>query len=160
MKREARRKLISRSQLRATLGRQRARGRCIVFTSGCFDLLHIGHLRSLEQARSLGDVLVVGVNRDRRVRELKGRGRPLVSERQRAELLAGLECVDHVVLFGEDTAGPLIRALQPQIVCKGGEYRGQPVPERAVIESIGGRFVLLRQVPGSRSSLLVKRLSS
>ena len=88
------------------------------------------------------------------------RGRPLVSERQRAELLAGLECVDHVVLFGEDTAGPLIRALQPQIVCKGGEYRGQPVPERAVIESIGGRFVLLRQVPGSRSSLLVRRLSS
>ncbi len=157
---EARRKLISRSQLRATLGRQRARGRCIVFTSGCFDLLHIGHLRSLEQARSLGDVLVVGVNRDRRVRELKGRGRPLVSERQRAELLAGLECVDHVVLFGEDTAGPLIRALQPQIVCKGGEYRGQPVPERAVIESIGGRFVLLRQVPGSRSSLLARRLSS
>ena len=155
----ARRKLTSRSRLGAALARQRRRGRCIVFTSGCFDLLHIGHLRALEQARSLGDILVVGVNRDRRVRELKGRGRPLVPERQRGEMIAGLECVDHVVLFGEDTAAPLIRSLRPDIVCKGGEYRGQPVSERTVIEAQGGRFVLLRQIPGSRSSLLARRLS-
>ncbi len=154
---QARRKISSRKALRSKLARPQARGERIVFTSGCFDLLHIGHLRSLEQARHLGDVLVVGVNRDRRVRELKGQGRPLGPEAQRAELLAGLECVDHVVLFGEDTAGSLIRALKPDIVCKGGEYRGAPVPEQEVINDLGGRFVLLRQVPRVRSSSLIKR---
>ncbi len=154
---QARRKISSRKALRSKLARRQARGERIVFTSGCFDLLHIGHLRSMEQARRLGDVLVVGVNRDRRVRQLKGRGRPLLPEAQRAELLAGLECVDHVVLFGEDTAGPLIRALKPDIVCKGGEYRGARVPEQEVLEALGGRFVLLRQVPGVRSSSLIRR---
>ena len=111
----------------------------------------------MEQARRLGDVLVVGVNRDKRVRELKGRSRPVVPEAQRAELLAGLECVDYVVLFGEDTATSLIHALKPDIVCKGGEYRAKRVPEQGAIESLGGRFVLLRQVPRVRSSSLIKR---
>jgi D-beta-D-heptose 7-phosphate kinase/D-beta-D-heptose 1-phosphate adenosyltransferase len=157
MKNRAQQKISSRTALRSQLARRQARGERIVFTSGCFDVLHIGHLRSMEQARSLGDVLVVGVNRDRRVRELKGRSRPAVPERQRAELLAGFECVDHVVLFGEDTPVPLIRALKPDIVCKGGEYRGAYVPEKETIESLGGRFVLLRQVPGVRSSSLIKR---
>jgi D-beta-D-heptose 7-phosphate kinase/D-beta-D-heptose 1-phosphate adenosyltransferase len=131
----------------------------VVFTNGCFDLLHVGHLRSLEQARQLGDVLVVGVNRDRRVRELKGRGRPVVSERRRAELVAGLSCVDYVVLFGEESGAPLIRALRPDVVCKGGEYRGERTPEQREVESLGGRFVLLRQVPGVRSSLLLNARS-
>lgn len=157
MKRRTRQKISSRKALRPDLERRQARGERIVFTSGCFDVLHVGHLRSMEQARSLGDVLVVGVNRDRRVRELKGPARPLVPERQRAELLAGLECVDHVVLFGEDTAATLIRTLRPDIVCKGSEYRGAPVPEQAVIEALGGRFVLLRQIPGVRSSSLLER---
>jgi D-beta-D-heptose 7-phosphate kinase/D-beta-D-heptose 1-phosphate adenosyltransferase len=154
----AKRKISGRGKLAAHLARKRSRGERIVFTSGCYDLLHIGHLRGFEQARSLGDVLVVGVNRDRRVRELKGRGRPIVSERQRAELIAGFECVDHVVLFGEDTAAPLIRSLRPDIVCKGGEYRGWRPAEQEAIESLGGEFVLLRQVPGIRSSALIKRL--
>jgi cytidyltransferase-like protein len=108
MKNRAQQKISSRKALRSKLVRRQARGERIVFTSGCFDVLHIGHLRSVEEARSLGDVLVVGVNRDRRVRELKGRSRPVVPERQRAELLAGFACVDHVVLFGEDTPAPLI----------------------------------------------------
>jgi len=154
----AKRKISGRRELAPRLERKRSRGERIVFTSGCYDLLHIGHLRGFEQARSLGDVLVVGVNRDRRVRELKGRGRPIVSERQRAELVAGFECVDHVVLFGEDTAAPLIRSLRPDIVCKGGEYRGGRPAEQEAIESLGGEFVLLRQVPGNRSSALIKRL--
>jgi len=132
----------------------------VVFTNGCFDLLHVGHVRSLEQAAALGDLLVVGVNRDRRVRELKGRGRPVVPERQRAELVAALACVDCVVLFGEADAVPLIRALRPDVVCKGGEYRGQPVPEREAVEALGGRFVYLRQIPGSRSTLLLERARS
>jgi D-beta-D-heptose 7-phosphate kinase/D-beta-D-heptose 1-phosphate adenosyltransferase len=129
----------------------------VVFTNGCFDLLHVGHVRSLEQAARLGDVLVVGVNRDRRVRELKGAGRPVVSERQRAEVVAGLDCVDHVVLFGEATPLGLIRALRPDVVCKGAEYRRLPVPERELVESLGGRFVFLRRIPGVRSTLLLDR---
>jgi D-beta-D-heptose 7-phosphate kinase/D-beta-D-heptose 1-phosphate adenosyltransferase len=129
-----------------------------VFTNGCFDLLHVGHLRSLEQARELGDLLVVGVNRDRRVRELKGRGRPLVPARQRAELVAGFTCVDYVALFGEDTPVQLIRALRPDVVAKGGDYRSADAPEKEVIESLGGRFVYLRQIPGVRTTLLIEKL--
>ena len=151
--------LTRRKAIRA-VSTARARGERVVFTNGCFDLLHVGHLRSLEQARQQGDLLVVGVNRDRRVRELKGPGRPLVSERQRAELVAGLTCVDWVALFGEATPIPLIRALQPDIVCKGGEYREGGTPERELIESMGGRFVLLRQIPGVRSSRLIERARS
>ncbi len=129
----------------------------MVCTSGCFDLLHVGHLRALEEAAALGDILVVGLNRDRRVRELKGLGRPVQPEAQRAELVAGLACVDCVVLFGEDTPVELIRALEPDVVCKGGEYRGARPPEQELIESLGGEFVLLRQTPRVRSSLLVRR---
>ncbi len=153
----ARDKLIGRRALAAHLQGLRRRGEKIVFTSGCFDLLHVGHLRGFEQARALGDRLVVGVNRDRRVRELKGRGRPLIAERQRAELIGGLGCVDWVVLFGEQTAAPLIRALRPDVVCQGGDWDGPPTPEQVMIESLGGRFTLLRQTPGVRSSLLIAR---
>ncbi len=153
----ARDKIRSRRALRAFLIRQRRSGRRVVFTSGCFDLLHVGHLRALEEAAALGDILVVGLNRDRRVRELKGLGRPVQPEAQRAELIAGLACVDCVVLFGEDTPVELIRALEPDVVCKGGEYRGTRPPEQELIESLGGEFVLLRQTPRVRSSLLVQR---
>ena len=153
----ARRKISSRKKLSTSLAESRKRGERIVFTSGCYDVLHIGHLRSFEQARSLGDVLVVGVNRDRRVTELKGRGRPLVPDRQRAELVAGLACVDHVVLFGENDASALIRALEPDVVCKGGEYRSSRPPEQEAIEGLGGRFVLLRQIPGARTSELIRK---
>ena len=129
-------------------------------TSGCYDLLHVGHLRSFEAARALGDVLVVGINRDQRVRELKGRGRPIVPERQRAELVAGLAVVDYVVLFSEDNAGPLIQRIRPDIYCKGGEYRGRRIPEQDAIEKVGGRFRHLRQIRGVRSSRLIQRARS
>ena len=153
----ARDKILGRRALKALVARRRRRGERIVFTSGCFDLLHVGHLRGFEQARSFGDRLVVGLNRDRRVRQLKGPRRPVVPERQRAELLAALECVDWVVLFGEDTAAALIRALHPDVVCKGGDWRGPATPEQEAIESLGGRFELLRETPGVRSSLLIER---
>jgi D-beta-D-heptose 7-phosphate kinase/D-beta-D-heptose 1-phosphate adenosyltransferase len=150
-------KIQGRRVLQQRLEWERRRGRRIVFTNGCFDWLHVGHLRSLEEARTLGDVLVVGVNRDRRVRDLKGPGRPLVPARQRAELVAGLACVDYVVLFGEDTPVPVIRALRPDVVAKGGEYRGAGPPEKRVIEALGGRFICLRQVAGVRSTQLLDR---
>jgi D-beta-D-heptose 7-phosphate kinase/D-beta-D-heptose 1-phosphate adenosyltransferase len=158
-RRSAREKVRGRRALERVLQRTRRAGKRIVFTNGCFDLLHVGHVRALEAARRLGDVLVVGVNRDARVRELKGVGRPVTPERQRAEMVAALECVDYVVLFGEDTACALIRQLRPHVAAKGGEYRGTEPPEKGVVESIGGRFVYLRQVPGSRSSLVLDRIA-
>jgi D-beta-D-heptose 7-phosphate kinase/D-beta-D-heptose 1-phosphate adenosyltransferase len=156
----ARTKVLGRSELAARLARERARGRRIVFTNGCFDLLHVGHVRAFEEARAQGDLLVVGVNRDRRVRELKGPGRPLVPERQRAEIVAALACVDYVVLFAEDTPVSLIRRLRPHVVAKGGDYRGKRPPEQIAVERQGGRFHLLRQTPGVRSSVLIGRARS
>jgi rfaE bifunctional protein nucleotidyltransferase chain/domain len=153
----ARDKILSQRAARDLLRRARSRGKRSVFTSGCYDLLHIGHLRSFEEARAQGDLLIVGVNRDARVRQLKGPGRPLVRERQRAELVAGLEAVDHVVLFAEDDASALIRRLRPAVVCKGGEYRDQRIPEQVATEEVGGRFHLLRQTPGIRTSRLLAR---
>ncbi len=156
---KARDKILSRQKLRPVLARAQARGKRIVFTNGCFDLLHVGHLRSFEQARSHGDVLVVGVNRDRRVRELKGPARPIIPEAQRAEMVAGFGVVDYVVLFSEDTPSALIRALRPDVICKGSEYRGQPTEERRTIEALGGRCVFLRQTPGVRTSRILAKLA-
>jgi len=155
----ARDKILSRQKLRPLLARAQSRGRRVVFTNGCFDLLHVGHLRSFEQARGHGDLLVVGVNRDRRVRELKGASRPIIPESQRAEMVAGFAAVDYVVLFSEDTPSELIRALRPDIVCKGSEYRGQPTEERRTIEELGGRCVFLRQTPGIRTSRILEKLA-
>jgi len=157
MRARARDRVLSRRALRQRLERER-RGKRVVFTNGCYELLHIGHLRSLEEARSLGDLLVVGVNRDRRARELKGADRPFVPERQRAEMVAALDPVDYVVLFDEDTPTALIRALRPDVVCKGGDYRGRRPPEQELIESLGGRFKLLRQTPGVRTTLILDRI--
>jgi len=155
----ARARILGRRELARHVARLRRAGKRVVFTSGCYDLLHVGHVRSFEAARALGDVLIVGVNRDRRVRELKGPGRPVVGERQRAELIAALACVDAVALFGEDSAAPLIRALRPDVVCKGGEYRGARIPEQEAIESLGGEFVHLRQIPGVRTTRILERAS-
>jgi len=156
-RRRARDRVVSRRELVAHLARERRSGRKIVFTSGCYDLLHVGHVRSLEEAAALGDVLVVGVNRDRRVRELKGPGRPVTPERQRAEMVASLAPVDWVVLFSESDASPLIRALRPDVACKGGEYRGARTPEEEAIVELGGRFASLRKTPGVRTSHLLDR---
>ena len=154
----ARDKIRTRAELRRILARERRRGRRIVLTNGLFDLFHVGHLRGLEQARALGDVLVVAVNRDRRARELKGPSRPIIPERQRAEVVAGLACVDYVVLFGEDTPAALVRALEPDVVAKGSEYRGTDPPEKRTVEAQGGHFVFLRQIPGVRSTLVLDRI--
>lgn len=135
--------------------------RIVVWTNGCFDLLHIGHLRSLKQARGLGDVLVVGVNSDESVRALKGTGRPFTPIAQRTELLAGLETVDHIVVFDELTpTGPLLR-LRPNIHSKGAEYASKhkrPLPEEDAVESFGGRIVFLDTVAGISSTKLMEEI--
>jgi D-beta-D-heptose 7-phosphate kinase/D-beta-D-heptose 1-phosphate adenosyltransferase len=153
----ARERILSRVAARTAVRAAQRRGERVVFTNGCFDLLHVGHVRSLEQAKSLGDRLVVGVNRDASVRRLKGRARPVVGERQRAELLAALACVDWVVLFGEPTPLALIRALRPDVLAKGGDWRRGEIVGSEDVQSWGGRVERLRVVPGIRSTILVER---
>ena len=143
--------------LRTRLAGRRARGEQIVLTNGVFDLLHVGHLRSLRAARGLGDVLVVGVNRDISVRGLKP-GRPLVPEDERAELVAALEPVDYAVLFGERTADALIRAVKPDVYVKGGDYTPDTLPERASVAEAGARLVLVPLLPEHSTTLLIARL--
>ena len=117
--------------------RLRAAGRRIVLANGCFDLLHVGHIRYLEEARKLGDVLFVGINGDGAVARLKGAGRPLMPASERVELLSALRAVDHVVVFDDDTADALIRALKPDVHAKGTDYTADSVPERATAKAVG-----------------------
>ena len=134
-------KIFEREHLLAVVEGLKREGKKVVFTNGCFDLLHVGHIRYLRAARELGDVLVVGLNTDDSVRRLKGDGRPLISELQRAELLAAMEAVDFVVLFSEDTPHRLIDALRPDVYVKGGDYSAETLPETPLVESYGGRVV-------------------
>jgi len=154
----ARSKLVSRDEAARLAARSRRRGERVVFTNGCFDLLHVGHVRSLEQARSLGDRLLVGVNTDASVRRLKGEAHPVVPGRQRAEVLAALACVDWVVPFRETTPAALIRAVQPDVLAKGGDWALDEIVGRDDVEGWGGRVVRLREVPGVRSSAILAKL--
>ncbi|MGH9338317.1 MAG: adenylyltransferase/cytidyltransferase family protein [Acidobacteriota bacterium] len=118
-------------------------GKTVVFANGCFDLLHVGHIRYLQAARALGDILVVGLNGDESVRSLKGEGRPLMAERERAEILSALSCVDYVLIFDNTTADPVLRNLQPDIHAKGTDYTAQSVPERDTVLAYGGRIAIV-----------------
>lgn len=120
----------------------RAAGRRVVLANGCFDLLHVGHVRYLEDARALGDLLIVGVNGDDAVRRLKGPGRPLMPAVERAEMLAALRAVDHVVVFEDDTADRLVALLRPAVHAKGTDYTAESVPERASVHAAGGRVAI------------------
>jgi len=130
--------MIPRAEISALGGQLRGDGRRIVFANGCFDLLHVGHIRYLQGAKEQGDVLVVGVNSDRTVRELKGEGRPLLSAEARAELIAALESVDYVLIFDDSTAAGVLQDLRPHVHCKGTDYSEETVPERDVMKSLGG----------------------
>jgi rfaE bifunctional protein nucleotidyltransferase chain/domain len=145
-------------EARRALAGWRAAGDTIVFTNGVFDLLHRGHAESLEEARALGDRLVVGVNSDASVRRLKGPLRPIVSQDDRAYLLAALACVDLVLLFEEDTPERLIREVSPQVLVKGGDYALEEIVGRAYVESLGGRVERIRLREGESTSALVARI--
>jgi D-beta-D-heptose 7-phosphate kinase/D-beta-D-heptose 1-phosphate adenosyltransferase len=139
-------------------GREKRNGRCIVFTNGCFDLLHPGHIGSLEQARALGDALIVGLNSDASVRQLKGAGRPVLPERERAEILAALECVDAVVIFDELTPREVIARLLPDILVKGGDWPGDQIVGREEVEAAGGRVVSIPVVPGYSTTEILQKI--
>lgn len=133
-------------------------GKTLVFTNGHFDLLHIGHLDYLAKARALGDALFVGLNGDDSTRRLKGEGRPIVPAAQRARLLAGLDAVSAVIVFDEDTADNLLRALRPEIYAKGGDYAEKVLPERASVDDYGGRIELIEYLPGHSTTELINKI--
>jgi D-beta-D-heptose 7-phosphate kinase/D-beta-D-heptose 1-phosphate adenosyltransferase len=136
----------------------RRQGRKVVFTNGCFDLLHPGHVALLEAARREGDVLVVGLNADASVRQLKGPGRPLVSEAERAETLRALEAVDRVIVYDEVTPGKVIEALVPDVLVKGSDWAEDKIVGRETVVGAGGRVVRVELVPGRSTTALLKRI--
>jgi D-beta-D-heptose 7-phosphate kinase/D-beta-D-heptose 1-phosphate adenosyltransferase len=151
-------KVVDRDGLRLILEQKRAEGKRIVFTNGCFDILHIGHLRLLRHARSLGDLLVLGLNTDASVQMGKGADRPVFPEEERAEMVASLDCVDHVTLFDEETPATLIGIVRPDVLVKGADYEGELVVGRDLVESYGGEVVLTPIVQGISTSRIIGRI--
>jgi len=151
-------KVLSLEELLPIRERFKAEGKTLVLTNGHFDLLHVGHVRCLQQAKRLGDVLVVGLNSDASTRALKGAGRPLVPQEERAEVLAALECVDFVVIFEERTAERLVAALKPEVYVKGGDWTLENLPEAKAVAECGGRVEILPQVPGRSTTEIIKTI--
>ena len=148
-------KIFNRNELATVLQQLKSEGNVVVTTNGCFDVLHLGHLRYLQAARQLGDLLVVAINSDASVRELKGENRPLIPEDERAEMLAGLECVDYVVIFPELTPIELLSELKPNIHVKGGDYKLEQLVEREIVEANGGKIIVGLNVPGKSTTNLI-----
>ncbi|NOT28174.1 MAG: adenylyltransferase/cytidyltransferase family protein [Acidobacteria bacterium] len=135
--------MLTRDALAERVSADRASGLSVAFANGCFDLLHVGHVRYLESAAAEGDRLIVAINDDESVRRLKGESRPILAAEHRAELVAALRCVDYVVVFPEPTVGPLLEALKPDVHCKGTDYSVETVPEREVVRAYGGRIAIV-----------------
>lgn len=155
---ESTRKIIDRDELATRVAHWRATGKRIVFTNGCFDLLHAGHLSLLHQAAQFGDILILGVNSDASIQRLKGPERPLIPERERAAMLAALTCVDAVTIFTEDTPLEIMRSIQPDVLVKGGDYSIDQVVGRDLVESRGGRIELIPLLPGKSTTALIDRI--
>ena len=135
--------ILTEEQLTSALAHERKQGRTIAFANGCFDVLHVGHIRYLQDAAKEADVLVVGVNGDDSVRQLKGAGRPVMNERERAEIIAAIDGVKYVTIFSDDSPARLLGALKPDVQCKGTDYTADSVPERDVVRSYGGRVAIV-----------------
>ena len=151
-------KVVPLALLARTVREERAAGRTVALANGLFDLLHVGHLRYLEGARAQADLLVVAINTDVSARALKGEGRPVVPEGERAELVAGLACVDFVTLFSESTVEPLLRTLRPDVHCKGTDYSAETVPEREVARELGVRVAIVGDPKDHATSDLLARV--
>lgn len=151
-------KVVSLEEMHPLRERLASLGKKVVMTNGCFDLLHVGHVRSLKEAKKQGDFLIVGLNDDQSTRHIKGPGRPFMVQEDRAELLAALECVDYVVIFTETTAERLVRVLKPDTYVKGGDYRVEELPEAKVVAEYGGEVYLTPVTPGRSTSDLVSAI--
>jgi rfaE bifunctional protein nucleotidyltransferase chain/domain len=155
---EAAARILDRNRLIARVAIARKNGARIVLANGCFDILHVGHVRYLEGAGALGDLLVVAINSDEQVRVLKGEGRPLVPERERAEIIASLRAVDFVTIFSEPNVETLLRAIRPDIHAKGTDYTVDSVPERDVVRSYGGRVMIVGDPKDHSTSEMISQL--
>ena len=153
-------KILSPDQLLGVRQALRAAGKSLVFTNGVFDLLHVGHVRYLAEARALGDVLLVAINSDRTVRELKGEGRPLTNESERAEILAALRQVDYVTIFDDISPRSLISELLPDVLVKGGDYNLDEIHGREEVEAAGGRVVSLPFIEGASTSAIIEKMKN
>ena len=151
-------RILDRNRLIARVAIARKHGARIVFANGCFDILHVGHVRYLEGAKSLGDVLVVGINADEQVRAQKGAGRPVVPERERAEVVAAVRAVDFVIIFPEPTVESLLLSLRPDIHAKGTDYTEETVPERDVVRSFGGRVAIVGDPKDHSTTDMVRKV--
>lgn len=149
-------KVLSLESLQPVIAEFQRNGKTVIFANGCFDLLHVGHVRYLEAASRLGDVLVVGLNSDRSVRLLKGPPRPLMPENERAEMLAAFACVDYVVVFEETTVEKILLSLKPDVHCKGTDYTEETVPEREIVRSYGGRIAIVGDPKGHSTRDLIQ----
>jgi len=158
--REAREKIVSRRALKGKVDSLKQAGKRVVFTNGCFDLLHVGHIRSLQKARSRGDCLVVGINSDSSVRQIKGPGRPIVPQKQRAEVLAALACVDWVTIFDEADPLALISLLVPDVLVKGADWKEGGIVGADVVRAVGGEVVRMDLVPGVSTTGLLERIAA
>lgn len=150
--------LVPRSRIETLCGRLRRTGKKIVFTNGVFDILHRGHVTYLQKAKSFGDVLIVGLNSDRSVRRLKGAGRPIQKQADRAAVLLALRSVDYVVVFGEDTPDRLIKQVRPQVLVKGADYRLSEIVGADFVKAHGGQVRRVRLTPGRSTSAILKKL--
>ncbi|HEY0322046.1 MAG TPA: D-glycero-beta-D-manno-heptose 1-phosphate adenylyltransferase [Pyrinomonadaceae bacterium] len=153
-------KILSTDELLEERERLRSAGKRLVFTNGCFDILHVGHVRYLQAARSTGDALIVAINSDASVRELKGEGRPIMNEAERAELLAALEAVDYVTVFDAASPRALIATLLPDVLVKGGDYTLEEIHGREEVEAAGGRVLSLPFIEGASTSSILEKIRS
>ena len=151
--------VVERDELLTRVAEERKRGARVVLANGCFDVLHVGHVRYLQGAKALGDLLVVGINSDQQVEILKGSGRPIMGEHERAEIVAGLEAVDLVTIFSEPTVTELLLALKPDVHAKGTDYTEDTVPERDVVRSYGGRVAIVGDPKNHSTSQLIGAMS-
>ena len=151
-------KIYSREELKKIIDRHRKEEKKIVFTNGCFDILHVGHTRYLTEAKKQGNILVLGINSDESVRSLKGKERPLIPENERADVIAALESVDYVTIFHELTPLELIEYLKPDILVKGGDWKEKDVVGRELIEKWGGRVIIIPEVKGSSTTNIIEKI--
>jgi len=151
-------KIIAYNEINKIAEKLKADGKTIVFTNGCFDILHVGHVRYLQAARELGDCLILGLNSDQSVRTLKGPTRPINQQDDRAEVLSALFAVDYVVIFDQPTAANLVATIKPAIYVKGGDYNIENLPEATIASQYGGQTILIPEVPGRSTSNIIKKM--
>jgi len=153
-------KIKTLTELKQIVDKLKRQGKKIVFTNGCFDLLHIGHVRYLQEAKNLGDVLIVAVNSDDSVKKIKGEGRPIIPAEERSEVIAALGCVDYVVIFHETLPNRVIGTLKPDVHVKGGDYSIDELPEAKIVKSYGGKVIILGKVEGHSTSEIIRRVKA